>query len=162
VVLASLLIASAGAIFAHPVQAQPTPQVQPAPEETGSTIWQKGGCFNCHGNLADGDGDPAYPVGPNLRATALGRDQLLETISCGLPSTPMPFNLAGAYTETPCYGLPLGEPPDVGRGAGLTAEQLLKLVDFLEEEVVGVRRITRENCGAFFGGNVDAPLCRQY
>jgi hypothetical protein len=125
-------------------------------------VWEKGGCFNCHGNLADGDGDPAYPVGPSLRATALTRDQLLETISCGRPGTPMPYNLAGAYTETACYGFPLGEPSDVARGAGLTAEQLTKLVDFLMENVVGVRRITRENCAAFFGGNLDAPLCRQY
>jgi hypothetical protein len=74
----------------------------------------------------------------------------------------MPMNLAGAYTETPCYGLPLGEPPGVPRGANFTAEQIEALVDFLLEHVVGVRPITRENCAVFFGGNMNAPACLQY
>jgi hypothetical protein len=75
----------------------------------------------------------------------------------------MPFNLAGAYTEVACRGLPLAAPPpDVTRGGSFTEEQVGTLVDFLLENVVGQPRITRENCGAFFNGNVDAPLCRQY
>ncbi|MFO1184752.1 MAG: hypothetical protein U1E56_08195 [Bauldia sp.] len=75
----------------------------------------------------------------------------------------MPFNLAGAYTETACYGLPLGKPPEViTRGAGLSAEQLNLLVDFLTKNVVGKTNITRENCALFFDGNANAPLCRQF
>ena len=126
-------------------------------------LWQSGGCFNCHGNLAAGDGDPSYPTGPNLRQTKLKRDQLVETISCGRPGTPMPFNLAGAYTETACYGKPLGPAPaDVNRGAGFTADQIQTLVDFLMKDVVGVTKITRENCAAFFDGDANSPLCQQY
>jgi hypothetical protein len=124
--------------------------------------WQEGGCFNCHGNLAAGDGDPAYPAGPSLRSSRLDRDLLVTTISCGRPGTGMPMNLVGAYMETPCYGLPLGEPPGVSRGANFTAEEIEALVDFLLENVVGVRTITRENCAVFFGGNLNAPACLQY
>lgn len=162
-VVALTVLASTVVLFgyASPSYAQGAAAAPPA-EETGAMVWQKGGCFNCHGNLAAGDGDPSYPAGPNLRLTMLDHDGLIETISCGRPGTPMPYNLAGAYTETQCYGIPLGEPQDVNRGAGLKAEQIAKLVDFLEKDVVGVKKITRENCGAFFDGNADAPLCQQF
>jgi hypothetical protein len=160
-VLASAAIVSACAVFGLPALAR-AQQAAPAPQESGATIWQKGGCANCHGNLAAGDGDSAYPAGPNLRLTKLKRDGLIETISCGRPGTPMPFNLAGAYTQTPCYGIPLGPPTDVNRGAGFTAPQIAKLVDFLTTNVVGVTKITKENCAAFFDGDTNSPLCQQY
>jgi hypothetical protein len=131
------------------------------PVESGATIWQKAGCFNCHGNLAAGDGDAAYPPGPNLRRSRLDRDQLIETIACGRPSTAMPFHLRGAYTETACYGLPLGPPPDVPDGGQFSAEQIDMLADFLIENALGVTRITRENCAAFVG-DANNPMCLQY
>ena len=163
-VLASAVIVSAYAVFGLPPLglAQQASAGQPAQQETGAMIWQKGGCTNCHGNLAAGDGDPSYPTGPNLRLTKLKRDQLVETISCGRPGTPMPFNLAGAYTQTACYGIPPGPPTGVNRGAGFTAPQIAKLVDFLTANVVGVTKITRENCAAFFDGDPNSPLCQQY
>ncbi len=133
-----------------------------AQQVDGAALWSMGGCFNCHGNLAAGDGDAAYPGGPNLRLSTLDREQLFETIACGRPSTPMPYNLAGAYTETLCYGMPAGPPPDVPEGAGFNAEEVGALTDFLFDHVLGVRQITRENCALFFGGNDRAPLCRQY
>lgn len=146
------------AILGLPAKAQDA-----ATEEfTGSQLWPRGGCSNCHGNLADGAGDGAYPPGPNLRRSAPDRDQLIEVIGCGRPGTEMPYNLAGAYTEVSCYDIPLGEPPGVNRGARFTGEQIDTLVDFLLEHVVGQATITRENCGAFFGGNIDGPLCRKY
>jgi hypothetical protein len=162
-VFASAVIVSAYAVFGLPSlgRAQQAPG-QPAQQETGAMIWQKGGCSNCHGNLAAGDGDSAYPSGPNLRLTKLKKDQLVETISCGRLGTPMPFNLVGAYTQTPCYGIPLGPPADVSRGAGFTAVQIGKLVDFLTASVVGVTKITRENCAAFFDGDANSPLCQQF
>lgn len=157
-VLAAAIIVSAGTVALAP---QGKAQGQAAPE-TGAAIWGKGGCFNCHGNLAAGDGDPSYPPGPNLRETRLNRDQLLETISCGRPGTLMPFNLAGAYTVTACYGMAVGPVPEVSRGAALSAAQLQELTDFLMKNVVGVKKITRENCAVFFDGNANAPLCRQF
>ncbi len=135
----------------------------PSQAQDGGAIWGRGGCLSCHGNLAAGDGDAAYPQGPNLRRTQLDRELLIEAIGCGRPDTEMPYNLAGAYTETACYGLPVGEaPPEVIQGAVFTADELATLVDFLIENVVGVTKITRENCGAFFGGNPNVPSCLQY
>lgn len=132
-------------------------------QEDGGALWGRGGCLNCHGNLAAGDGDAAYPAGPNLRRTKLERDQLIETIACGRPGADMPYNLAGAYTEIACYDLPLGEAPEeVANGPGFTAGEIEALVDFLVANVVGVTKITRENCGAFFGGNPNVPSCLQY
>ena len=146
------------AILGLPAKAQDAA----AQEFTGAQLWQQGGCFRCHGNLADGAGDGASPPAPNLRRSALDRDRLIEVIGCGRPGTEMPYNLAGAYTEVSCYSIPLGKPPRVDRGGGFTGEQIDTLVDFLLKHVVRQARITRENCGAFFGGNIDAPLCRKY
>ena len=134
-----------------------------AQEQTGGDFWRFGGCFNCHGLMADGNGDAAYPAGPNLRRTALDRDQLIETIACGRPDTPMPMHLEGGYTEIACFEMPLGPMPNnVLLGATLTAEQIETLVDFLVTNVVGQTRVTRVNCAAFYGGNLNAPACFQY
>ncbi len=139
--------------FALPSQAQ----------EAGGAIWSREGCANCHGNLAAGDGDPAYPAGPNLRRTRLDRDQLIETIACGRPGTKMPANLKGAYSESACYGLPLGAQPAEVAGKGtMSAAQIATLADFLVKNVLGQTRITKQGCAAFNDGNVNAPECLQY
>lgn len=134
-------------------------------QDAGATVWARGGCAACHGNLAAGDGDPSYPRGPNLRRTQLDRDQLLETIACGRPNTQMPTNLKGAYKEVSCYGLPVGEVPgevvNLGKGS-LTKEEIVALTDFLMANVVGKPRITRANCALFNEGNQNAPECLQY
>lgn len=132
-------------------------------EEDGAAIWASSGCANCHGNLAAGGGDAAYPAGPNLRRTRLDHAQLVETIACGRPSTAMPLHLKGAYTEVSCYGLDVGEIPEGTTGKGfLSAEEIGTLVDFLEANVVGKPKITRQNCALFNGGNENAPECLQY
>ncbi|MCC6984560.1 MAG: hypothetical protein IT535_14935 [Bauldia sp.] len=134
-------------------------------QETGGDLWGVGSCANCHGNLAAGDGDPAYPTGPSLRSTRLTPEEMVETIACGRPGTEMPYNLAGAYAEHGCYGIPVPtDPASLGanRGADFTAEQVQTLATFLVENVVGKTRITRENCALFFGGNADAPACRAF
>jgi len=147
------LAAAALIAFSTPGQAQ----------ESGADIWRQGGCFACHGNLAAGDGDPAYPAGPNLRRTGLDGEQLFEVIACGRPQSGMPAHLAGAYTEIACFEAPLGPVPgDIILTGQFTQEQVDLLVDFLMQNVVGVTRITRENCATFFGGNMNAPACLQY
>lgn len=135
----------------------------PSQAQDGGALWGRAGCADCHGPLAAGAGDPAYPDGPSLRRTRLDRDELIETISCGRPGTDMPYNLKGAYTEVACYGLPPGDMPGEVTGQGfLAAEELETLVDFLLEYAVGKRKITRENCAAFYGGNLEARGCLQY
>lgn len=129
----------------------------------GAEVWGGAGCGTCHGTLATGGEDPAEPVGPNLRISRLDRAGFVETIACGRPGTPMPFNLQGAYTEVSCYGLPPGDVPAEVRGAGgISAEELEDLVSFLMEHVVGQRRVTRDNCALFFGGNPDARACQAF
>ena len=132
-------------------------------QDAGAEVWRLGGCSSCHGNLAQGGGGGEEPAGPSLRRTRLDRDELIETISCGRPGAEMPYNLSGAYTRTSCYGLPVGEvPTEVKAGGGLSAEEVEALVDFLLENVVGQKKITRQGCAVFFGGNENVPVCRRY
>jgi hypothetical protein len=74
----------------------------------------------------------------------------------------MPMHLLGAYTEIPCHGQPVGPVPAGVSGIGVfSAEEVATLADFLDEHVVGVRQITRENCIAFLG-DPNARTCLQY
>ncbi len=151
--LAGLTVAVAVTAIAGPARAQ----------DAGAAVWSRGACSNCHGNLAEGGGDPAYPQGPSLRRTSLDPDQIKETIACGRPETQMPYHLAGAYTTAACYGLPLGAvPAKTAKGSALTAAQIDDLVAFLVKNVVGMARITRGNCATFNDGNENAPECQQY
>mgnify|MGYP003520047785 FL=1 len=103
------------------------------------------------------------PAGPSMRTTGLDRAQLIETISCGRPGTAMPFNLDTAYKTSACYGLPVGTvPPETRQGANLKTAEVAALADFLIKEVKGQTTLTRAGCAAFFGGNLNFPLCTQY
>ena len=147
------LVIGATAVLASPSFAQ----------ATGANIWAKGGCADCHGNLAAGDGDPAYPQGPNLRRTALQRAELREVIACGRPGTDMPYHVVDAYTAgTPCFGITAGVPPATRKAGALAAPDLDTLVDFLLTSVKGQTRITRANCALFNGGDLDAPACAEF
>ncbi|MBM4437815.1 MAG: hypothetical protein FJ029_11410 [Actinobacteria bacterium] len=128
----------------------------------GGDLWTKSGCADCHGNLAAGDGDPAYPQGPNLRRMTLARADLREVIACGRPGTDMPYHLANAYTGTACFGITGPVPNRMRKGIALTAAELDTLADFLATSVKGQARITKANCALFFGGNADDPACAQY
>ena len=142
----------AGLVLVAPAHAQ----------DAGATVWGTSGCTNCHGNLADGGGDPAYPQGPSLRRTKLDADLIRETVSCGRPETPMPFHLDGAYTKTSCYGVVGAVPDKTNKGIQLTEQQIKSLVDFLVANVVGQARVNKKYCAAFNEGNQNAPECLQY
>ena len=131
-------------------------------QDPGADVWGRSGCTNCHGNLADGGGDPAYPAGPSLRKTKLEADVIRETISCGRPGTPMPFHLEGAYTKVSCYGFAGDVPEKTAKGTQLTEQQIKSLVDFLVANVVGQARVNKKYCAAFNEGNQNAPECLQY
>jgi len=161
----------AALVLALPVGAQTsTPAVPagaataPAAEVTmtGIEIWDSAGCFGCHGDLASGGGDAANPGAPSLRRR-LSHEVLVNAISCGRPNADMPAFLIGAYTEVACGDAPVGSvPTNVISMEQLTAAEIDTLVAWLEENVVGKNRITRENCALFFGGNMDAPTCMQF
>lgn len=129
----------------------------------GSRAWGRGGCANCHGGIGQGGGGGEYPRGPNLYESELTRDELFELIACGRPGTPMPFNLAGAYTEHECYGMGIGPAPDgTQQGAGMTLEEVNLLTDFMMENVIDKAPITKATCAAFYGGNRESPACLRW
>jgi hypothetical protein len=77
------------------------------------------GCHKWHGNGGGGYGGDAL----SLRRTTLTREQIIETVSCGRPTTGMPYHLRGAYDSIDCYGTnrkELGEAmPPVSAAAAL-------------------------------------------
>jgi mono/diheme cytochrome c family protein len=99
----------------------------------GRTVWQDGGCGGCHGATGTGGVNPDQPAGPALRGTKLDRAALIEATSCGKSGTQMGAWLRGAYTETACYGAPLGPPPaeTIIIGA-FSAEEISAVVYYIE------------------------------
>jgi len=149
-----LAVVAAGA-FAVPALAQEFP----AAWIEGAKVWRAGGCGDCHGKYADGE--PAVnemPPGPNLRETSLTREEIAEVIRCGRPGTPMPFNDPGAYIETACYGIPLGEVL-AASGKDLTPEKIDNLATYIAEAVKDAGPPDREACAIYYGGDRNYPLC---
>ena len=98
----------------------------------GKDVWSRASCFNCHGSMAQGGDGGDYPVGPSLRNITFGKETMVQIVSCGLPGTPMPAWLKGAYTTVECYGMPLGSrPADMIIPAILTADEIKALVDYV-------------------------------
>jgi mono/diheme cytochrome c family protein len=130
----------------------------------GLLSWRMAGCAACHGNFGEGGGGGEQPEGPSLRKTALDAAALRETIRCGRPGSKMPLFLAGAYTETSCWGLPKqAEVPNEVSGSGsLTADSIDAMVEYLMARVVGKSEtITKAECVAYFG-NPNHPACAAY
>ena len=101
--------------------------------KAGRTVWQDGGCGGCHGATGTGGVNPDQPAGPALRGTKLDRAALIEATSCGKSGTQMGAWLRGAYTETACYGAPLGPPPAETIIIGMfSAEEISAVVDYIE------------------------------
>ena len=120
--------------------AMPAPAFAQDAAEVGKQFWHGGGCAGCHGRSGHGGHGGAgseQATGPSVRSTELDRDQLIELISCGRPGTPMPAWLAGAYTETACYGLEPGPAPaGTGVSGAFDADEIEALVDYLLAEIV--------------------------
>lgn len=115
-------------------------------------VWQAVGCEACHGAFAQGGGGGDQPAGPSLRQTSLDRVALIETISCGRPGTPMPYFLNGAYAQTACFGMPLAAAPaDVNPGGAMGAAEIIQIVDYLMDRIVGKGAPTKAECGLYYG-----------
>lgn len=135
---------------------------QDAAQEAGLAVWKAGGCFGCHGTFGEGGPGGDEPAGPSLRSTKLESRDLAETISCGRPSTEMPYHLTGAYAEIACWGLPLGEIPEAThQGAQFTADEISALVEYLLARVVGKGDVTLEECARYYGDPTHIS-CRRY
>ena len=98
----------------------------------GKDAWARASCSNCHGSMAQGGNGGDDPVGPSLRNITFGKETMVEIVSCGIPGTPMPAWLKGAYTKVECYGMPLGSiPAGMTVPAILTADEIKALVDYV-------------------------------
>lgn len=126
--LSACILALAACIaLGAPVLAQDNPDLT-----AGQSAWNRAGCFNCHGNMGQGGNGGDFPVGPSFRNTVLDKDTMALIVSCGLPGTPMPAWLKGAYTEVECYGMPVGtSPPGMSLPRLFTAEEITALVDYI-------------------------------
>jgi mono/diheme cytochrome c family protein len=97
---------------------------------------EKADCQFCHGIDGDGRGDPRSPGrAPDLRATKLDREQLIEVIRCGRPGSQMPHFDKYAYEAKECYGLSAAElgqhvPPNP-HSTSLTMREVEAVADFI-------------------------------
>jgi hypothetical protein len=129
-------------------------------------FYNKAQCTYCHGWAGNGEGEPQSSGGAaNLRETKLGRDQLIEVISCGVPGKAMPRFDDSSYNDGRCYG-GISEDkvgkylPPLPPGSVLTQREIGVLVDFLQAKIIGRGPITRGECEENFGAG--ARSCQQY
>ena len=111
--------------------------------KAGLEAWKNSGCAECHGSFADGEKQrDEAPTGANLRTARLDTAALKLVISCGKPGgAGMPAFDEGAYKVRPCYGRPLGPPPDnlYPAGTTLTPDQIDAVIAYLQARIIGAR-----------------------
>ena len=109
----------------------------------GQRLFQdKADCQFCHGINGDGRGDPRSPgKAANLHKTELGRDALIEVVTCGRVGTEMPYFDKYAYEERRCRGLSeadLGKDmPPFPHSNSLTQREIAAVVDYILAAFVG-------------------------
>src|SRR5438477_5552269 len=127
--------------------------------KAGLEAWKNGGCAECHGSFADGEKQrDESPTGSNLRTARLDTAALKLVISCGRPGgAGMPAFDEGAYKVRPCYGRPLGAPPDnlYPAGTTLTPDQIDAVIAYLQARIIGRGRITKDECLAYYSDRPD-------
>jgi mono/diheme cytochrome c family protein len=127
--------------------------------KAGLEAWKNSGCAECHGSFADGEKQrDEAPTGANLRTARLDTAALKLVISCGKPGgAGMPAFDEGAYKVRPCYGRPLGPPPDnlYPAGTTLTPDQIDAVIAYLQARIIGRGRITKEECLAYYSDRPD-------
>ena len=171
--LAGLLLASALLAMAPAAIAFSPPSKEPAKDSAagegegllagadiarGKVVFQKVGiCVSCHGWDGNGMGKNPLSEGAEalLRETQLDTQGLIDIISCGIPSTPMPFHNSRAYREPDvCSGQVMADfepgsaPP---KGKTFPHKDVINLVAYLQAHVVGKGETTLEQCEEFFG-----------
>ena len=162
---APVAVFSISSSYAQDTATSPSEAAAPTDEQiaAGLHVWKdRGGCFNCHGDFGQGGEGGHFPAGPSLRKSPLDLETMQSVISCGLPGTKMPYNLAGAYKTEECYGT-VGEdpPPEVVPGTELGKQEITDLVTYLGARVHGQRRITKDQCIEYYD-DPNAPACAAY
>jgi hypothetical protein len=155
--LAALLFL-AGAVLMAPVPGQGAHETA----DEGKAVYKRANCMGCHkwhGNGGGGYGGDAL----SLRRTALSRDQIILTVTCGRLGTGMPFHLRGAYDTTPCYGLTRDKagtllPPEA---AGfLRPSEISAVADYVIARIKGRGEPNYADCAEFFGDG--SRVCNIY
>ena len=125
----------------------------PDPTEVGKAVFKRANCFGCHkwhGNGGGGYGGDAL----SLRKTALTREQIIETASCGRPGPGMPFFMRGAYDTIKCYDM---NRQDVGNqippepNTYLRQSDIEAVADYVLAHIKGKGEPNYAECVGFFG-----------
>ncbi|MBI4923529.1 MAG: c-type cytochrome [Devosia nanyangense] len=125
--------------------------------EKGKQVYQRVGvCVNCHGWAGDGQAgrNPmAHAAAANLRETELDAQALYDTIRCGIPGTQMPYHDGVSYKDDRCYDLVMSD-FDAGqapvKGKTFREKQMIDLIAYLEEYIVGHGKPTYEECTHYY------------
>jgi mono/diheme cytochrome c family protein len=125
----------------------------------------KAQCSYCHGWAGDGAGEPqSNGAAANLRVTRLGRERLIEVITCGVPGKAMPHFDEDAYTDQRCYGVTQAElgrdMPALPPGSTLNEREIAAVADYLLAKVIGRGELTRGECEEAYGEG--ARMCNRY
>ncbi len=153
-------IVAANLSISNPARGQSA--VTPDPTDAGKAVFKRANCMGCHkwhGNGGGGYGGDAL----SLRKTELMREQIIETIGCGRPSTGMPFFLRGAYDSIKCYDQVR---QDLGGDMPPEATTLLRpgeieaVADYVIAHVKGKGEPTYADCTSFF--SQDSRVCNTY
>ena len=132
------------------------------PAEAGKLIYERANCVGCHkwsGVGGGGYGGAAL----SLRATALDKEQIVETITCGRPGTGMPHFTPSPYHNAGCYGLSEDDVKDIMPPAAtvvLRPEEIQIVADYVLTNIKGKGDPTLADCTAFF--SADSRVCDVY
>jgi mono/diheme cytochrome c family protein len=130
----------------------------------GKYIFQtKADCMGCHGWPGDGvtGKSPRLPAGANLRETQLDANTMIQIVSCGIPTTAMPYHDSDAYQDKRCYGETMADfkgqtPPQSGHF--LSNQDIIDVVAYVQQKIKGRGPISKAECEAFF--QPGAAACR--
>lgn len=159
----SILPAVLSALCATALMAQDAAPIEfNGDPDKGRIVYQRVGiCVNCHGWAGDGKTgrNPRAPdAGASLRETGLDAEGLYDVVRCGLPGTEMPYHDGAAYKDGRCFGLTEadfeGQKPPI-RGKTMRPNQMIDLVAYMQEHMVGRGEPTYEECVDYFQGSAD-------
>jgi mono/diheme cytochrome c family protein len=174
---AALLMALSILIWVSPAvetaQAQSPAATPDAPALTAESHTVKRGlevfkreaqCQFCHGWDGSGDDSEYGGSAPSLRATALTRDEIAETVKCGRIGAGMPYHDKNAYTTDGCYGMTeadLGDDAPPKPLKFLSERDIEAVADYVATVLKGLPdKPTLDQCIAFWG--TDTRACDKY
>ena len=157
------LIGAASLSLALPVSLRAQSTEEPDADRGRVVFRSVGYCVNCHGWAGDGQSGTNLqaPIGPNLRETALGTEDLIEVIGCGRPGTPMPYHDRAAYRDGRCFDMELSDFAEgmaPVRGRTFSDRDVANVVAYMEARMIDRGPPTFEECAAFYD-NPDAHAC---